>query len=112
MIKTNPNDIIGPFDQSHVPLEVYVHPLTNKGNLLGYASARLADSFIVCGIKIVSGENGITIHMPSVKDNCGNDYDICPASSAFRHRLNTAVLDGYAEVVRNPSVQQTLLGKH
>jgi len=77
-------------------LDVSVRPIAPKENLLGFANVTIADSFIVEGIKICTGEKGLYINMPSVQDSRGNWRDVCkPITTDFHKQLLDAVIEGY-----------------
>jgi len=80
-------------------LDVNVRPIEPKNNLLAFASVKIADCFVVNGIKVVAGEKGFFVDMPSVPDRKteGKFHDVCfPVTADFRQQLNSAVLDGYS----------------
>ena len=67
--------------------------LVNKpGTLKGFASVNIDEQFAVKGIRIVEGENGPFLSMPSRK--VGENYeDMCfPVTKECREKLNEAVL--------------------
>lgn len=83
-------------------LDVNVRPIEPKNNLLAFASVKIADCFVVNGIKVVAGEKGLFVDMPSVPDKNkeGKFHDVCfPVTSDFRQQLNSAVLDGYSAAI-------------
>jgi stage V sporulation protein G len=83
-----------------IKLDVNVRPITPKNNLLAFASVRMNDCFVVDGIKIVAGEKGLFVDMPSSQDSKGVYHDICfPITADFREKLQAAVLEGYAAAV-------------
>ncbi|MDD3229803.1 MAG: SpoVG family protein [Oscillospiraceae bacterium] len=81
-------------------LDVTVRPITPKNNLLAFASVKIADCFVVDNIKIVAGDKGLFVNMPSAQDGKGKFHDVCfPVTADFRQHLQTAVLDGYTAAV-------------
>lgn len=80
-------------------LDVSVRPITPKNNLLAFASVKIADCFVVDNIKIVAGEKGLFVNMPSAQDGKGKFHDVCFFSADFRQQLQTAILDSYAAAV-------------
>ncbi len=98
MMDTNPNT------NNQLPLDVRVYPQADKGNLLAFASVKIADCFVANGIKVITGENGTFVSMPRTQDAAGEYHDICyPANTAFRQRLNRAVLDSYQAAIAQSS---------
>jgi len=77
-----------------------VRLITPKNNLLAFASLKIADCFVVDNIKIVAGERGLFVDMPSAQDANGKYRDIAfPVTAEFREKLNTVILDGYEAAV-------------
>jgi len=88
-------------------LDVRVRPIAPKNNLLAFASVNINDCFAVDGIKVVTGEKGLFVNMPSAPDGKGGYRDVCfPVTPEFRQQLNTAVLDGYSTAIEK--MQATL----
>lgn len=72
--------------------------LVNKpGTLKGFASVNIDEQFAVKGIRIVEGENGPFLSMPSRK--VGENYeDMCfPVTKECRDKLNETVLKAYEQ---------------
>lgn len=69
------------------------------GNTKAYASITFEGAFVVTGLKVVEGKNGLFVSMPSRKvQKDGNDEykDICfPITKEFREVIITAVLDKF-----------------
>ena len=77
-------------------LDANVRLIEPKNNLMAVASVTIEDCFVVKGIKIVSGEKGLFVDMPSAQDGNGTYRDIAhPITAAFRERLNDVVMEGY-----------------
>ncbi len=93
-------------------LDVKVRPITPKNNLMAFASVKINDCFMVDGLKVLTGEKGLFVNMPSVKDNKGEYHDVCfPVTADFRKQLNSAVLDGYtAEIEKLQGVVDAAKG--
>ena len=87
--------------------------LFNKpdGNLRGIASISINDDFIVKNIKVVEGEKGLFVAMPSQK--IGNEYkDVCFAKSAeLREQINNAVLEAYEQTMTQAKEQKNNAGE-
>lgn len=77
-------------------LDVSVRVIDPNKNLLAFASVKINDCFVVEGVKIIEGQKGLFVGMPSQPDSKGNYRDIAkPITKEFREQLNTAVLDAY-----------------
>jgi len=91
-------------------IEANVRPIEPMNNLLAFASVKFADCFVVDNIKVVAGEKGLMVNMPSTKGADGKYHDIAfPITVDFRKHINSVVLDGYAAAldrVRNISTAQ------
>ena len=81
-------------------LDASVRLIEPKNNLLTVASVTIEDCFVVKGVKIVAGEKGLFVDMPSTQDSNGNYRDIAhPITGAFRERLNSVIMDGYNDAL-------------
>lgn len=66
-----------------------------------YASICIDEGFVIYGIKIISGEKGTFIAMPTRKSRRGSYYDICfPISTEARKKIETAVMEAYQEKLK------------
>ena len=78
--------------------DVRVRKLTAEGKLRAVASITLDDEFVVHDIKIIEGEKGLFIAMPSKKTGDGEYRDIAhPIQSSTRERIQQIVLKAYDE---------------
>ena len=82
---------------NNMNLEARAYPFEEpKGNQLAFASVDINDSFAITGIRVMNGENGPFVAMPSTRDKDGNFRDICfPTNKELRAELNTTVLNAY-----------------
>lgn len=63
-------------------------------------SITIDDEFVVHDIKVIEGEKGLFIAMPSRKATDGEYRDIAhPINSATRDRIQRIILDKYDEVM-------------
>ena len=76
---------------------VSVRKITKENSRLrGIASVLLDDSFAVHDIRIIEGDNGLFIAMPSRKTATGEYKDVChPINPDVRTEFTKAVLDEY-----------------
>lgn len=66
-----------------------------------YASICIENGFVVYGIKIISGDRGTFISMPTRKSRQGAYYDICfPISAEARKEIENAVMNAYEEKLK------------
>ena len=76
---------------------VSVRKITKENSRLrGIASVLLDDSFAIHDIRIIEGDNGLFIAMPSRKTATGEYKDVChPINPDVRTEFTHAVLDAY-----------------
>lgn len=68
----------------------------DSNKLKAYASVTFDDSFVVHNIKVIEGQNGLFIAMPSRKTKSGEMKDVAhPINSDFRERMQNAILEAY-----------------
>ena len=79
-------------------LDVSVRVIEPVKNLMGFASVKFNDCFVVENLKIVQGSKGLFLGMPSQPDGKGGYRDMAyPVTKEFREQLNTAVLQAYEQ---------------
>ncbi len=79
--------------------EVRVFPKDNLGKTLGFANITLMDKFVVKNLRIVKGEKGIFIGMPSNKRMNGEYIDLFfPITQDARDLITKAIIQKYEEV--------------
>lgn len=63
-------------------------------------SVTLDDAFVIHDVKVVEGQNGLFVAMPSRKTPDGEFRDIAhPINSSAREVIQNAVLQAYAEAI-------------
>ena len=82
--------------QEPMKLDVSVRLIDPVKNLIGFASVKFNDCFVVENFKILQGEKGIYAGMPSQPDRNGGFRDTAkPVAADFRKQLTGAILDAY-----------------
>ena len=82
--------------QEPMKLDVSVRLIDPVKNLIGFASVKFNDCFVVENFKILQGEKGIYAGMPSQPDRNGGYRDVAkPITKEFRSQLNEAVVEAY-----------------
>ena len=72
--------------------------LRDEERLKAFANVTFDDEFVVRGLKVIDGNNGYFVSMPSRKRPDGSYQDIAhPINSEMRGRLEEAVLGAYHE---------------
>ena len=80
--------------------DVRIRKMTKEGNMKAVASVTLDNEFAIHDIKIIEGENGLFIAMPSRKTPEGEYRDIAhPISSQAREVLQNAIFEAYEKVL-------------
>ncbi len=70
--------------------------LFSKDNLRALASIKLAEVFLIDGVRIIEGKNGLFISMPSRKTQNGEYKDVAyPITKEAREELQSMVLAEY-----------------
>lgn len=80
--------------------DVWVRKVTKEGKLKAIVSITLENEFVVHDIKIIEGEKGLFIAMPSKKSADGEYRDIAhPINSATREMIQSRILNAYDEAL-------------
>ena len=76
--------------------DVRVRKEAKDGKMKAVVSITLDDEFVVHDIKVIEGEKGLFIAMPSRKASDGEYRDIAhPINSETRERIQTIILEQY-----------------
>lgn len=79
--------------------EVRVFPVKDDEKLKAFVSIVLDNCFIISDIKIINGNKGLFISMPSKKRKDGTFRDIAhPLNSQTRKEMEDIILDKYSTV--------------
>ena len=80
--------------------EVKIYPAKESGRLKAYATIVFENSFIVRDLKIIEGEKGLFVSMPSRRRKDGTFRDIVhPLNTEMRQAIEDAIIDEYKAVV-------------
>ena len=80
--------------------DVRVRKIEKEGKMRAIVSITLDNEFVIHDIKVIEGEKGLFIAMPSRKAADGEYRDIAhPINSATRDRIQTIILDKFQEVM-------------
>ena len=73
-----------------------VRKVAKDGKMKAVVSITLDDEFVIHDIKVIEGEKGLFIAMPSRKASDGEYRDIAhPINSETRERIQTIILEQY-----------------
>ena len=76
--------------------DIRVRKVSDEGKMKAVVSVTLDDEFVVHDIKVIDGQNGLFIAMPSRKMGDGDYRDIAhPLRSETRNRMKDAILEAY-----------------
>ena len=82
--------------------DVRVRKITKEGKMKAVVSITLDDEFVVHDIKVIEGEKGLFIAMPSRKMGEGDFRDIAhPLNSDTRNRIREAIFKEYEKILEN-----------
>lgn len=83
--------------------DVRIRKSTKEGKMKAVVSITLDDEFVVHDIKVIEGEKGLFIAMPSKKSPDGEYRDIAhPINSGTRETIQQTILDAYAKAQDEP----------
>ena len=87
--------------------DVRVRKVAKEGKMKAVVSITIDDEYVVHDIKVIEGEKGLFIAMPSRKAADGEYRDIAhPINSTTRDRIQTLILDKYQEVMNETDAQE------
>jgi len=77
--------------------------LRNELKLKAFVDITFDEEFIVRGLKIINGQNGLFVCMPSRKLNSGQYKDVAhPVRNDFRLRMEEKILEAYQKELEKP----------
>ncbi len=83
--------------------DVRVRRMTQDSKMKAIVSITIDDEFVVHDIKVIEGEKGLFIAMPSKKATDGEYRDIAhPINSETRERIQRIILDSYEKALAEP----------
>ncbi len=76
--------------------DIRIRKINSEGKMRAVASVTFDDAFVVHDIKVIEGQNGMFIAMPSRKTPSGEYRDIAhPINSETRNKIQTLILEEY-----------------
>ena len=89
--------------------DVRVRKVTKEGKMKAVVSITIDDEFVVHDIKVIEGEKGLFIAMPSRKTTDGEYRDIAhPINSETRDRIQSLILGKYDEVLQQEDYEEEI----
>ncbi len=87
--------------------DVRVRKVTKDGKMKAVVSITIDNEFVVHDIKVIEGEKGLFIAMPSRKAGDGEYRDIAhPINSQIRNKIQTMVLEKYEDALKEESSEK------
>ena len=81
--------------------DVRIRKVDKEGKMKAVVSITIDDEFVVHDIKVIDGEKGLFIAMPSRKASDGEYRDIArPINSGTREQIQNLILKKYEEVLQ------------
>ena len=88
--------------------DIRVRKLSKEGKMKAVVSVTFDDVFVVHDIKVIDGDKGLFIAMPSRRAGDGEYRDIAhPINSDMRDRLQSEILAKYEEAVKEIRENET-----
>ena len=76
--------------------DIRVRRIANEGKMKAVVSVTIDGEFVVHDIKVIDGDKGLFVAIPSRKASDGEYKDIAhPITSATRQLLQNAIIDAY-----------------
>lgn len=87
--------------------DVRVRKVAKEGKLKAVVSITMDEEFVVHDIKVIEGEKGLFIAMPSKKAVDGEYRDIAhPINSDTRERIQNIILEKYEQTLNEELVEE------
>lgn len=87
--------------------DVRVRKLSKEGKMKAIVSITIDNVFVVHDIKVIEGEKGLFIAMPSKKAADGEYRDIAhPINSATRDTIQKIIMEKYEQALEEPDGEE------
>lgn len=87
--------------------DVRLRPVNSEGRMKAIASITIDNEFVVHDIRVIDGNNGMFVAMPSKRTPDGEFRDIAhPISSSTREKIQQAVLEVYEKALEEQPVEE------
>lgn len=84
--------------------DVRLRKIETEGKLRAYVSITFDDSFVVHDLRVIDGNKGMFVAMPSKRLPNGDHKDIAhPINTEIREKIQNAVLDVYSREIEEAS---------
>jgi stage V sporulation protein G len=93
--------------------EVRIFLVNNEERLKAYATITIDSVFLIRDMRVINGNTGLFVAMPSRKIKDGTFKDIAhPLNSETRQMIETKVLAEYERELANPTKRERALNTH
>ena len=76
--------------------DVRVRKISKEGKMKAVVSVTIDDEFVVHDIKVIEGDKGLFIAMPSRRSSDGEYRDVAhPINTSTRERLQAVIVEAY-----------------
>ena len=83
--------------------DVRVRKISKEGKMKAVVSVTIDDEFVVHDIKVIEGDKGLFIAMPSRRSSDGENRDVAhPINTSTRERLQAVILEAYEKAEESP----------
>lgn len=83
--------------------DVRVRKISKEGKMKAVVSVTIDDEFVVHDIKVIEGDKGLFIAMPSRRTSDGEYRDVAhPINTSTRERLQAVILEAYEKAEESP----------
>ena len=73
-----------------------INRIDGTGNLKAFCDLEIAETFLIKGVRVVEGKNGLFVSMPQEQGKDGNWHDtVFPLTKEARKRVSEVVLTSY-----------------
>lgn len=87
--------------------DVRVRQVVREGKMKAVVSITIDDVFVVHDIKVIEGDKGLFIAMPSRRNAEGEYRDIAhPINSETREQIQKIILESYEKAVEENQIQE------
>ena len=87
--------------------DVRIRKISNDGKMKAIVSVTFDNEFVIHDIKVIEGQNGLFIAMPSRKTPDGEFKDIAhPINTTTREKIQTSILNAYEVALKEETVQR------
>lgn len=83
--------------------DVRLRKISKEGKMKAVVSVTIDDEFVVHDIKVIEGDKGLFIAMPSRRSSDGEYRDVAhPINTSTRERLQAVILEAYEKAEESP----------